>query len=179
MPDGVIARDTLGRALLQVGLAVLILAWAGVLAGFVWEWVWTAPVGVVVDHKWVAEDEASLRGQFSGSGWYVVVGSVAGLLAGAVVALFVDRFPLATLLGVLLGSVLGAALMYYTGIGLGPGDPAKLALTAKDGTHLPAELAVSGTSPWIALPAGALVALALVFLGLSAVHRPASGDGVA
>jgi hypothetical protein len=61
--------------------------------------------------------------------------------------------------------------MYYVGVGLGPSDPAQLALVAKDGTHLPAELTVSGRSPWIALPAGALVALALVFLGLSAVHR--------
>jgi hypothetical protein len=165
MPDG------LRPALVQAAIAVLVLAAAGALAGVVWEWAWSAPIGVVVDHKWVAEDEANLRGQFSGTGWYVIVGSVAGLLAGAVVALFVDRVPIATLIGVLVGSLLGALVMYRVGVALGPSDPTAAARTAKEGAHLQAQLAVSGGSPWIAFPAGALVALALVFLGLSAVHR--------
>ena len=161
MPDG------LRPALVQAGLAVVALVVAGALAGAVWEWVWTAPVGVVVDHKWVALDEANLRGQFTGTGWYVIVGCVAGLVAGALVALFLDRVPLATLAGVVVGSVLGAAVMYRVGVLLGPSDPTHV--TAKEGAHLPAQLSVSGHSPWVALPAGALVALALVFLGLSAV----------
>jgi hypothetical protein len=67
--------------------------------------------------------------------------------------------------------MLGAALMYRVGVALGPSDPVRAASSAKEGAHLPAQLAVSGGSPWIAFPAGALVALALVFLGLSAVHR--------
>jgi hypothetical protein len=165
MPDGV------RPALVQLAIAVLVLCAAGALAGVVWEWVWSTPTGVVVDHKWVAESEASLRGQFSGTGWYVIVGSIAGLLAGAVVALFVDRYPFVTLAGVAVGSLLGAALMYRVGVALGPADAAHLARTAKEGTHLPAALSISGKSPWIAFPAGALVALALVFLGLSAVRR--------
>ncbi|MGY2703994.1 hypothetical protein [Nocardioides sp. HB32] len=165
MPDG------LKPALLQVGLAVIVLAVTGALAGVVWEWVWTAPIGVVVDHKWVALDEASLRGQFSATGLYVVVGSVAGLVGGALVALFLDRVPIATLIGVTVGSLLGAALMYRVGVLLGPSDPTKVALSQKQGAHLPAQLSISGGSPWVALPAAALVALALVFIGLSAVHR--------
>jgi hypothetical protein len=168
--------DRLRPALLQAGLAVLVLAVAGVLAGAVWEWVWTPPTGVVVDHEWVALDESSLRGQFSGTAWYVIVGAVAGLVGGAVAALFLDRVPLATLVGVVVGSVLGALLMYRVGIALGPGDPVHAAATADEGAHLPARLAVSGHSAWIALPAGALVALTLVFLGLSAVHRSDVGD---
>ncbi|HEU5036014.1 MAG TPA: hypothetical protein VFT70_03335 [Nocardioides sp.] len=163
--------DRLRPALVQAGLAVLVLAVVGVLAGVVWEWVWTAPVGVVVDHKWVALDEANLRDQFSGTGWYVVVAAVAGLVGGAVVALFLDRVPLATLLGVVVGSLLGAMLMYRVGLALGPGDPLQAAADAKEGAHVPAQLVVTGHSAWIALPAGALVALALVFLGLSTVHR--------
>lgn len=170
MPDG------LRPALAQAALAVLVLAVAGVLAGAVWEWVWTAPMGVVVDHKWVALDEANLRGQFSGTAWYVVVGAVAGLLGGAVAALFLDRAPLATLVGVVVGALLGALLMYRVGLALGPGDPVQAAAGAKEGAHLPARLAVSGHSAWIALPAGALIALTLVFLGLSAVHRDPTGD---
>ncbi len=180
MPDRVTRdRASLRPALVQLVLAVAVLAVIGAVAGVVWEWVWSAPKGVVMDHTWVATDEASLRAQFSGTGWYVVVASAAGLLGGAVVALFVDRFPLVTLLGVVLGSVLAAWLMYRVGVWLGPGDPQTLAHAAKDGTHLPGQLQVDHKSAWTALPAGALVALAMVFLGLSAAHRGADDELVA
>ncbi len=177
MPDGV--RPPLVRALVQLGLVVLVLVAVGALAGAVWEWVWTAPVGVVVDHKWVAADESNLRGQFSGTGWFVIVGAVAGLVAGALVALFLDQVPIATLVGVVVGSLLGVAVMYRVGVTLGPSDPVRAASSAREGAHLPAQLAVSGGSAWIAFPAGALVALSLVFLGLSAVHRDTERPEVA
>ena len=165
MPDRLSASD-LRPALVQALIAVAVLAATGVVAGAVWEWVWTAPVGVVSGHKWLAQDEAGLRGQFSGTGWYVVVASVAGLLAGALVALFLDRVPLATLVAVVVGSVLGAWLMAKVGGALGPADPVQLARTAREGTHLPGRLEVTGHSPWVSMPAGALIALALVFFGL-------------
>jgi len=172
MPDWLtVERPPLRAALVQLALAVGILVVVGAIAGVVWEWVWTPPAGAVVDHTWTALDEASLRGQFSGTGWYAVVGSVAGLVGGALVALFVDRFPFVTLLGVVVGSVLAGLVMYADGHTLGPADPAAIALTAKDGTRLPGQLTLSHLSPWIAFPAGALVALCLVFLGLSAAHH--------
>ena len=65
------------------------------------------------------------------------------------------------------GSLLGAWLMLVVGTTLGPPDPATAARTADDGTRVPIELAVSGHSPYIALPAGALLGLCLVFIGLS------------
>lgn len=164
-------RPSLSTAAVQLGLGVLLLAGAGAVAGVVWEWLWTAPVGVVADHQWLAEDEAGLRGQFSATGWFVVVATVTGLLVGGVVALFLDRAPLLTLLAVVIGSVLGTWLMLRVGAALGPEDPARLALTAKEGTHLPGALEVSRRTPWIAMPAGALVALTLVFFGLSAGRR--------
>jgi hypothetical protein len=169
MPDRLSASDlrpAVVPAAVQALVAVAVLAATGAVAGVVWEWVWTAPIGVGADHKWLAQDEAGLRGQFSGTGWYVVVASVAGLLAGAVVALFLDRVPLATLLAVVVGSVLGAWLMAKVGGALGPADPVQLARTARDGAHLPGRLAVSGRSPWVSMPSGALIALALVFFGL-------------
>ncbi|CAI9419798.1 hypothetical protein [Nocardioides sp. T2.26MG-1] len=162
---------SLRPGLVQAAIGVLVLGAAGALAGVVWEWLWTAPVGVVVDHKWLAEDEAGLRGQFSGTGWFVVIATVAGLLAGGVVAMFLDRVPLLTLLAVVIGSVLGTWLMLEVGAALGPPDPVHLAATAKDGTHLPGRLEVSRRTPWISMPAGALVALTLVFFGLSAGRR--------
>jgi hypothetical protein len=164
-------RASLRPGLVQLVIGVLVLAGAGALAGVVWEWLWTAPVGVVADHRWLAEDEAGLRGQFSGTGWFVVVATVTGLLAGGIVATFLDRVPLLTLLGVVVGSVLGTWLMLRVGAALGPPDPTRLALTAKEGTHLPGDLDVSRRTPWISMPAGALVALVLVFFGFSAGHR--------
>ncbi len=164
-------RATLRPGLVQLLIGVLVIGAAGALAGVVWEWLWTAPLGVVADHQWLAEDEAGLRGQFSGTGWFVVVATVTGLLAGGVVATFLDRVPLLTLLAVVAGSALGTWLMLRVGAALGPPDPVRLARTATDGTHLPGRLEVSRRTPWISMPAGALVALALVFFGFSAGRR--------
>lgn len=156
-----------GRLALQLGLVVAALAAVGALAGVVWQWLWTPTVGVVVDHRWTAGDALGLQHEFSGTGWYVVVGLVAGLVAGIAVALLVDRVPLLTLAAVVVGSALAAWVMLLVGSALGPPDPAIAARTADDGTRLPMELSVTGRSPWIALPSGALVGLLVVFIGLS------------
>lgn len=168
MPDRVSVR--------QLALAVLVLVVTGVVAGFVWEWLWTAPVGSVVDGAWVAQDEQNLRAAFSGTGWYVVVAAVAGIVGGAIVALLLDRTPLGTLVGVTVGSVLGGLAMYAVGVWIGPPDPVETARSAAEGATLPAALGVSGGTPFLAMPAGALVALAVVFLGLAARDRAVSPD---
>jgi hypothetical protein len=161
-------RSAARAAVLQLVLTLVVFAALGALAGVVWFWVWTPPVGLVVDHRWVAGNEAALTAQFSGTGWFVVVATIAGLLGGVLVALLLDRLPLLTLLAVILGSALATWVMLHVGAALGPADPVRLAQTAKEGIHLPGRLEVSRRSPWIALPAGALIGLTLVFLGLSA-----------
>lgn len=158
--------------LVQLALVVVVLALAGALAGAIWEWIWSPTVGVVVDHRWTAGDVLGLQHRFSGTGWYVVVAAIAGLLAGVAVTLVADRVPLLTLAAVLAGSVLAAWLMLRVGMALGPPDPAVAARTAADGTRLPDHLSVSGHSPLIAFPVGALLGLVLVFIGLSARVPP-------
>jgi hypothetical protein len=74
---------------------------------------------------------------------------------------------------VVVGSVLGAWLMLVVGTALGPPDPEALARTAADGTRLPMQLSVSGHSPLVALPVGALLGLMLVFFSLA--RRGAAG----
>ena len=155
------------RLTMQLGLVVAALAAVGALAGVVWQWLWTPTIGVVVDHRWTAGDAIGLQHEFSGTGWYVVIGAAAGLVAGLAAALLVDRKPLLTLAAVAVGSVLGAWLMLIVGTTLGPPDHTTVARTADDGTRVPIELAVSGHSPYIALPAGALLGLSIVFIGLS------------
>lgn len=157
---------SLRPVLIQAVLALVLLAVAGVLAGLLWEWLWTPPSGVVVDHQWL-QDERGLRGDFSGTGMYVAVAAVVGLLGGVAVATFFDRAELVTLGVVLGGSLLAGWLMYHAGLAVGPPDPHPLAESAKNGSHLPGELVVSGWSPFVAFPSGALVGLTVVFLGLS------------
>jgi len=151
----------------QALLSVAVLAGVGALAGVVWDWVWTPTRGVVVNHEWNAGDALGLQHEFSATGWYVVIGALAGLVAGIVVAALFDRAPLLTLASVVVGSALAAWLMLVVGTALGPADPAGIARTADDGTRLPQQLEITGASPWIALPVGALIGLIAVFVGLS------------
>lgn len=170
--SGTARHADLRSGLLQLVISLILFAAVAAVAAVVWEWVWTAPVGVVLDHHWVAADEAGLRRQFSGTGWFVVVATVAGVLTGGLVAGFLDRVPLLTLAAVVAGSVLGTWVMLRLGAALGPPDPASLAASTANGTRLPDDLQVSGASAWVAMPAGGLVALALVFFGLTARLRP-------
>jgi hypothetical protein len=156
LPWGSLVRDFL----LAVGLFALV---AAVAAG-VWEWVWTPPDGVVVQHHWFAVDSSQ---EFSATGSYVAVALVAGVLTGLLVSVLLGGSELVALAGVVVGSVLAAWLMARTGTALGPADPVTLAASAPEGAHLPGWLDVRGASPYVALPGGALVGLAAVFVGLN------------
>lgn len=157
----------------DVALVLVTFAAVGALAGVLWELWWTPPSGVVVDHAWVPDDQG-LRELFTGTGQYVVVALLSGLVAGAACAWFVDRVALLTLVTVAAGSVLAAWLMLQVGTALAPPDPALAARTADDGQALPGALEVSGAGALASLPAGALTGLVLVFVGL-APTRPVPG----
>ncbi|HEU4810893.1 MAG TPA: hypothetical protein VFT00_02010 [Nocardioides sp.] len=164
MPE--LTRTDRGRMLRQLLVVLAVTIAAGALAGLVWEWLWTPPVGVVQDHRWLL-DEAGLRDDFAGTGTYIAVAAVAGVLVGALVALLFDRAELVTLVAVVVGSVVAGWLMYRVGLAVDPPDPRVLARTAEEGAHLPGKLTVHGRSPFVAFPSGALVGLVVVFLGLS------------
>ena len=173
------SRDSLGLVLRQALLVLAVPLLVGAVAGVVWEWVWTPPLGVVSHHHWV-QDEVGLRGDFSGTGLYVVVAAGAGLLAGLVAALLSRRHEVVSLAALFVGSLLAGWLMYRVGLALGPADPAVLARSAPALTRLPGVLTVSGASPFLCLPAGALVSLTIVFVGprrTSRESRPAGGAG--
>jgi hypothetical protein len=161
----------------QAGIVVAVCAVAGALAGIVWEWLWTPPVGVVIRGEWLL-GLGGLRSEFSATGLYVVVASVAGLLVGALCGLFLDRAELVTLAAVLVGAVLAGWVMVQVGHALGPPDPRQLAETAPERTRLPSDLRMAGTSPYVAFPAGATLGLAVVLLGLTKRHGAgSSGPG--
>lgn len=166
-------RGVVVRLVVQVLGIVAVFAVTGALAGVVWQWIWSPPTGVVVHHQWL-QDEAGLRGDFSGTGTYVAVAVVAGFVSALLVGILFDRHEVLTLVVVLGASVLAGVLMHRVGSHFGPADPVDLARSAKDGTKLPGTLTVSGDSPFRAFPGGAVAGLLVVFFGLTRRrrHRP-------
>lgn len=158
------ARHAGGGLLRDIVPVVLASALAGVVGGVLWRWLWTPLRGTVLDGTWYPATNAS---EFSATGIFVLLGLGLGVLLGAVSALLTDRRELLALGLVLVGSVLAAATMIAVGrLGM-PADPNDLARTAADGTRLPGTLRITGWTPVVAWPAGALLGLFVVFVGLS------------
>jgi hypothetical protein len=137
-------------------------ALVGLAAGWLWHELWTPATGVVIQHEWYPSGDA-LRGDFSGTGLYVLVAAGAGLVLGTACAIVGGRRPLSTVVAAVAGSVLAAYVMTTFGEGLGPTDPHTLAKTLDDGKNLPSALTVTGFSPTLAFTIGTLVALAVVY----------------
>jgi hypothetical protein len=163
----------------QAAAVVVLFAAIGAAAGWVWFRLWDSPPGVVSDHAWYPDPYLpGERAEFDAIALYVLVALVAGLAGGVLCALLLDRAEVVTVVAVALGSCLAAWLMALVGAHLGPADPAVLARTAADGTELPGDLALTGFSPYVALPVGAMFALVVVFLATVGRHRPGAPSRV-
>lgn len=160
--------------LLEPLVVVALFAGAGAAAGWLWERWWNPIGGVVVDGTWVAGyrpvgdtfvfDFPSLKGFFDSTAEYVVIGVVAGLVLGVLCSLLGRRSEIVMLAAVVIGAALAGFVAYRLGTHLGPVDPATLEADAADGTALPSSLTISGASPFVAWPLGALLGLALTYL---------------
>ena len=155
---------------IQVAVVLVVFAAAGAFCGWLWHDLWTPPKGVVANHQWYT-DEEGLRSDFSGTGLYVLIAVLAGLVVGGVTSFLCDRAELATLAAVAVGSAVAAFVMWKVGVHSSPVDPYEAAKTAEDGTKLSGHLHVSGKAPFTAFPVGALSALAIVFFGLTKRRR--------
>jgi hypothetical protein len=151
------------RRLLIVVEVVIAYGLVGLVAGLVWEAVWSPPTEVVQQHQVFYTGYDSLRRVFAGTGLYVVIGAVASALTAFVCALLTRQREIFVLVGVSVGSTLAAFVMREVGVRRGPSDPAVLAKTSADGTPLQGALHVSGHSPYLVWPMTALFVLALVF----------------
>ena len=142
------------------------------MAGIVWEAVWTPPGQVIAKHQVFFDSYASLRGVFTGTGWYVVVGGLASALVSLLVCLLTRRRGLLTLALVIVGSAVGAAVMLKVGTHLGPADPASIAAHTVKRTTVDGELTVEGKtvlgvkSPYLVWPMTSLMVLSLVFFAV-------------
>lgn len=160
--DDRLGRATRGPEVAQAAAVVALCAAVGAGCGWLWFTIWDPPVGVVFEGMWYL-DEQGLRDEFTATGWFVVVGAVAGLLLGLLCALALSRSELVTLGALLVGVALATYLMWQVGLLLGPDDPRELARAASDGDRLPGQIEVSGRSPFLVLPGTALAALAITY----------------
>lgn len=146
---------------LQPWLVVLGAAVLGAACGVLWEWLWEPPMGTVMNGT-LHLDGSGLRSAFAGTGSYVLIAAVAGLLLGVVVAMLPSRDEVVTLVALVVGSVLAGWLMMVVGHALGPPDPAPRAAQLADLERLPADLEAPG-SAWVAFPGGALAGSLVVW----------------
>lgn len=144
---------------------------AGVVAGVVWERLWSAPVGLTYQGEWFLEP-AGPDLSFEGVALYVLIALPVGLLL-AVLCSLSPHHELATVMTVLVAAGLGAVVMYAVGHGLGPADPQVLAAGKPDFTTLPGDLVLgsstAGETPFastalLAMPVGAMTGLVGVYL---------------
>lgn len=161
--DRLVERRAPTPEVVQAAAVVVLCALVGAGSGWLWFTVWDPQVGVVLDGVWYL-DEQGLRGDFAATGWFVVIGAVAGVVLGLVSALSLSRSELVTLGALIVGTALATYLMWQVGVHLGPDDPRELAKTAQDGDRLPAAMEVSGRSPFLVLPGAALAALAVTYV---------------
>lgn len=158
---------------LQGGVILALFVVTGLVGGWVWWKLWSpAPAGAVFEKQWYPRATEGLIAEFAGTGWYVVVAVLAGLVLGLVVGLVLDHSEVVALAALVVGSVLAAWVMYRVGLHLSPPDPEIAARTADDGALLPGHLQVAGRSPFLAFPMGALLGAAIAFFGVTKPRRP-------
>ncbi len=158
-------------------LVLLVFLAAGLLVGVVWEALWSPVQGVALGGEWVPAGEAA-RQSFSGTGLYVLLCATAGLVVGLLAA-FVSRGHEVMVLGaVVVGATAAGLLAAQVGHRLGPPDPRVVAQGLEDYAEVTADLSVSGWTPYVAFPVGALVSVFLVWLLLPNREYPrrASSD---
>lgn len=174
MPDR-LSRPSLVRTL----TILLAFVAAGAVAGWIWERVWSPPMGVVYRGEWFINPPGP-DVAFSGTALYVVIAALGGLVLGVAVA-WSGGHELRTLATVVVGSALAGWVMYAVGHALGPPDPTVLATDMEDYEELVSDLVLATRDPdgWfgvtaaVAFPVGALTGLAVVYLsGFGAGRRP-------
>lgn len=154
------------RAVRQAGVIIGIFLVVGAACGLLWERLWSAPKGLVFEDKWYLTGPDAVH-SFDGTGRYILIAAIAGLLLGTILSVAFDRDEVATLVGIAVGSLLAALVMAWVGNLLGPPDPRDKAPGKEDFTELTSDLRVEGRSPYVAFPAGALTGAVIVWFGLS------------
>lgn len=171
MIDGGLGRGRVTRAVLvALGLGVL----GGAVAGVAWEALWTPPSGVFFEGGFYL-DERGLTDHFAGTGWFVLVGVVTGLLLGGLAALAWRSAWVLALVVSAVSSVVATVVMTIVGTRLGPEPPATFAARRDDYTPGVLDLHVAAWPAYAAVVVGAMAAL-LLGLGLTRLGSATGHD---
>jgi hypothetical protein len=138
----------------------------GVACGVLWSLVVT-PAEFTKLSAGGAMSEDQLSRQFGADGWYVVIATVTGAVAGAVLTWWRSRDPLLTSGLLVLGAAVAAAAMEVVGHLLGPGDPGAALAVARLGASVPERLDVDAFLVYLSWPVGVLAGALFALLGSS------------
>src|SRR5689334_7788511 len=158
------------RPLVEALVILGIFAVVGAASGWLWESRWTAPTGVVYHGKWYPDGAGTDR-MFDGTGSFVVIATLVGLLLGLICAWVFTASEIVTVVAVLAGGAVAAWLMHTVGVHLGPADPVTRAKDAADFTKVGGTLRTYGDGYRVAFPGGALIGSAPVYLRFLARRR--------
>lgn len=136
------------------------LAVVGAVAWVVW---WTPPKGTAFEGQFSYVLE-QVEGSVSGTATYLVVAGVAGLVGGLVAAVVHRAYPWLTLATVAGAGLLAGWVLAALGRALGPEDASSVAERSADGSTVLLDLRIEGWGAYAAMPAGALLGVAIVFL---------------
>lgn len=155
-----------GAMAMVAGILVVAGAALGALGGWLWYQWWGPPnsgpiYNTAEGPRWYDLTDQGLAHQFDGPAQYAVIALGLGLLLGVGGVLLGRRQPYAVLAGLIAGSGLAAYLAFAVGTALSPPDPQKYATEANVCTEEPcqeydAAIEVSGWSPFLVWPLGAL-----------------------
>ncbi len=151
----------------------------GALGGWLW-WTWwsPAPDGRIYDTPtgpaWYPDPfDPGITGDFGGTATFVVTGFALALVLGLVGAWLAREQAVPGLVAVLLGAGVAVGAMVLVGAAFSPADPATLVADHAVGDRLPGSMQVTGWTPYLAWPVGALAGYLVLLLSLpSRPERP-------
>lgn len=164
-------RASWGTVLTVAGAVVAACGALGALGGWLWYQWWGPPnKGSIYDTasgpKWYDLTDKGIAHEFNGPAEYAVIALGFGILLGVTAALLGRRQALAVVGGLIVGSALAAYLSWAIGTGMSPPDPQQYATKANicqqaPCQEYPAAIEISGWTPLICWPLGALGAFSI------------------
>lgn len=169
-----------------IGALLLLVASAGAAAlGGWWWWSWWGPAikGNIFEprqhhYQWFPQPTDPGEAHLTRATYeYVVIAFVLALLIGALVALVGRNRPLVALVLAVACGALGAWVMWQVGTSLSPLDPSRWAdkahacTSASHCPSFPGQMSVTGWTPYLTWPLGALLGFLVVMLTLSGQRR--------
>src|SRR5436190_3862976 len=155
------------RAIAVVAVAVVVAGGAlGALGGWLWYHWWAPPnTGEIYDTavwgpKWLDLTDEGLAHQFSGPAEYTLIALGLGFVLGILAAVIGRRQALVALAALIVGSALAAYLAFAVGTALSPPGPEQYATKANVGKEYKAAIEISGWTPLLCWPIGALAGFA-------------------